>query len=340
MAIALDSTGRTYAAGYVAATDTTHDFAVWQLASPVPARGVILGSRSRDTAVAVAVGGDGNVYVAGHMDMGATGPDIAVVSFDTSLFSQRWLYSYDHAGGMDQAQALLCGRDGNVYVAGFGFLADSAGVAFIVVSLTGGGQFRWVYSDTGGRGAALNVASGLAEDSDGNIYACGQLAGTESTHMDAAVVSLTANGGERWRYLCAGPDTAADYFGSITFGPDGNLYASGTTGDPPNCDWLVVSLTAAGAIAEERQTPVAIRHSSSATLFRDRISLRLGSRPLSPAPRLVTLRDAAGRTVLAALIAPGASQVELAGPEISRLAPGCYFLDVGRGAARLKLVKP
>lgn len=251
MAIALDSTGRIYLAGYEAFPERNHHFTVWQLDWP-GAIGLTLGTRSRDTAVAVAVGSDGNVYAAGHMDMGATGPDVAVISFDTSRnFTQRWFYSYDYAGGIDQTHALLCGRDGNVYVAGFGFLADSAGVAFIVLSLTGGGQFRWVYSDTGGRAAAFNAASGLAEDTDGNLYVCGTLAGTESTHMDAVVTSLTSEGGLRWRYMYARPDTGSDNFSSITFGPDGNLYACGTTGDPPNSDWIVVGLNTSGGVADE-----------------------------------------------------------------------------------------
>jgi hypothetical protein len=338
MAIALDSSGHTYAAGYVAATDTTRNFSVWQLAPPDSARGLTLASRSRDTAVAVAVGSDGNVYAAGHMNMGATGSDIAVVSIDTNLFSQRWFYSYDHAGGMDRVQALLCGRDGNVYVAGFSFLADSVGVAFIVLSLTGDGQFRWVYSDTGGRAAAFNVASGLAEDADGNVYACGMLAGTESTRMDAVVTSLTSGGGLRWRYLFAGPDTVADNFGSIAAGPDGNLYACGTTGDPPNSDWVVVSLTASGAVAEPR-TETSEPAFRATTLFRDRIALYPPG--FAAAEATARLRDVAGRTVLAQRARVSSGRVLLDEPALAMLGPGAYFLelDLGTRSVWFKVVK-
>lgn len=339
MAIAMDSAGRIYLAGYAAYPEQNHHFAVWQLDWP-GAIGLTLGTRSRDTAVAVAVGSDGNVYAAGHMDMGATGPDIVVISLDTSLnFSQRWFYSYDHAGGIDQTQALLCGRDGNVYVAGLSFLADSAGVAFIVLSLTGDGQFRWVYSDTGGRAAAFNIASGLAEDADGNIYACGTLAGTESTHMDAVVTSLTASGERRWRYLFAGPDTVADNFSSIAFGPDGNLYACGTTGDPPNSDWVVVSLTTAGAVAE-RQTADGIRHTASAvTVFRDRIALH--PRGFGTAEVTVRLRDVTGRTVLAQRARVSSDRLVLDDPALAMLSPGAYFLELAAGTRSVwfKIVK-
>jgi hypothetical protein len=324
----------------VADTDTTRNFAVWQVSPPDYARGLVLGSRSRDTAVAVAVGSDGNVYAAGHMDMGATGPDIAVISLDTSLFSQRWFYSYDHAGGMDQARALLCGSDGNVYVAGCCFLADSAGVAFIVLSLTGGGQFRWVYADTGGHAAAFNVAGGLAEDTAGNIYACGMIAGTESTHMDAVVTSLTAGGDLRWTYRYARPDTGSDYFGSIAMGPDGNLYACGTTGDPPDCDWLVVSLTAAGAVSELR--PVRAEPGlRAATFFNDHIAIR-GLPPHGDGRQglAVRLYDATGRIVAQGPLTRRTTGAEFSSPELASLPAGFYLLDLGSGRARLKTVKP
>ena len=337
MAIALDSGGLVYAAGYLTQRDSTQNFSVWQLALPDSAQGVILTTRSRDTAIAVSVGIDGNVYAAGHMDTDSTGPDIAVVSIDTGPLSPRWLYTYDYAGGMDHAQAMLCGNDGNIYVAGYGFLPESSGVAFIVLSVTADGDLRWAFADTGAHAAALNVAAGLAQDAVGNIYACGQLAGSESTRMDAAVISLTPQGAERWRYLYAGPDTVGDNFGSIALGPDGNLYACGTTGDPPNADWLVVSLTESG-VAIGLRTPQAELSAQAPTFFHDRIAVRVS--PALARSLDVRLYDAAGRIVARQTFTPKGGYVTFGGRELARLAPGCYFLDLGSGLSRLKLMKP
>jgi hypothetical protein len=198
------------------------------------------------------------------MDRGATGADIAVMPFDTAGMARGWVYFYDHARQMDQARAILYGPDRNIYVAGFSVLSDSGGTGFVVLSLTSGGQFRWAYVDTGGRAAALNMCGDLAADEAGNIYACGMLAGTETTHTDAAIVSLTSGGSVRWKYLYARPDTGMDYFGSIACGPDGNPYACGTTGDPPAAaDWIIVSLSSSGAVLEERHSPIAVRQQPS-----------------------------------------------------------------------------
>ena len=337
MAIALDPSGPVYAAGYMAQPDSTQNFSVWQLMMPDSAQGVILGGSRDDAAVAVSVGKDGSIYAAGNMDMGSTGPDIAVVSMDANPFSLGWVYTYDYAGGKDHAQAMLCGNDGNIYVAGYGSLPESAGVAFIVLSVTRDGDFRWAFADTGARAAALNLAAGLAQDASGNIYACGQLAGSKSTRMDAAVISLTPAGAERWRYLYAGPDTVGDNLASIALGPDGNLYACGTTGDPPNADWLVVSLAEDGTGVELR-TPRTELPAHAATFFRDRITVQLS--PALTRDLNSRLYDAAGRSILKQTLTPHDGCVTLDSPELARLAPGCYFLDVGQGHNRLKLVKP
>jgi hypothetical protein len=271
------------------------------------------------------------------MDMESTGPDIAVVSIDTAPLSPRWLYTYDYAGGIDHAQAMLCGNDGNIYVAGYGSLPESPGVAFIVLSVTRDGDFRWAFADTGAHAGALNVAAGLAQDASGNIYACGQLAGSESTRMDAAVISLTPGGAERWRYLYAGPDTVGDNFGSIALGTDGNLYACGTTGDPPNADWLVVSLSEDGTGVELRRQGTGLP-AHAATFFRDRIAVLVS--PALAHSLDVRLYDATGRSIIKRTLSPHKGCVTLDSPELASLAPGCYFLDLGPGLPRLKLVKP
>ncbi len=256
-AIALDSSGSLYPAGYVCSTDTTRDFIVAKVSdSGTTDWEYRLDRSSYDTAVAVTVGSNGRVYAAGHVNNVATGADIAVVSVNTDSVADNWTYYYDYGGQMDQAQAILYGPDGNVYVSGLGVLSDSGGTAFIVISLTGTGQFRWVYADTGGHAAAFNIAGEMAADDAGNIYACGMLAGTETTYTDAAVVSLTSAGALRWKYLYAGPDTVRDNLGSIVFGPDGHLYACGTTGDPPNSDWIVIALNTSGGVAEEFHAPL------------------------------------------------------------------------------------
>jgi hypothetical protein len=120
----------------------------------------------------------------------------------------------------------------------------------------------------------------------------------------------------RWKYLYARPDTGMDYFGSIACGPDGNLYACGTTGDPPAAaDWIVVSLSSSGAVLEERRSSVAGRHQPSIT--RELLAAdieRMTSR----------LFDVSGRRVRAA----------------GRLASGVYLVGTPVAGRRVLVVRP
>lgn len=337
LAIASDGKGTAYAVGYLCRNDTTQNFAVCKFSPTMSSYGSLPGN-SRDTGIAVALGADGRLYAAGHMDRGATGADIAVTRFDTANMARGWIHFYDHARQMDQARALLCGSDSNTYVAGFSVLSDSGGVAFLVFSLDDRGQLRWVYADTGAHAAAFNIASGLASDEAGNIYACGILAGTESTRMDAAVVSLSSGGALRWKYTYARSDTGMDNLGSIACGPDGHLYACGTTGDPPNSDWLVVSLTATGAVREVSTGRPESRF-SVATLLGNAIEVRC-SAPLVE-PLRAALHDASGRAVATFAIQPS-SRMTLRDSRLAELGSGVYMLrlQAGRESAQFKLVKP
>jgi hypothetical protein len=114
-----------------------------------------------------------------------------------------------------------------------------------------------------------------------------------------------------------------DMLGSITRGSSGALYACGLTDDPPNSDWLVVSLDPAPAVAE----PAAAQHREAAvvpTLFWDEIRLS------GAEPEATALFDAAGRVV---------ARGELRGPRLAALPPGVYVLVSGAQRTRLAKVR-
>jgi WD40 repeat protein len=120
-------------------------------------------------------GHDGNLYVGGQDDS-----ILAVISL-TPDGTERWTY---RRPGYDPS-ALLCGPDGNIYVA-----CATRELGFTVVSLTPDGALRWA------RGVSAEmhpVAQALAADRDGNIYACGLLDGI-------SVVSFTPDGVQRWTW--------------------------------------------------------------------------------------------------------------------------------------------
>jgi len=339
MAIAADTRGRSYAAGYLTTSDSTSDFEVVGLDSSGNQFFDIgmVGSRL-DSAVAVTVGPDGWVYAAGHV-FSPSGPDIAVMAVNPDTPAVNWFRTYDFGGVGDMARGVAATSDGNVYVSALTWLPDSAGMAFLVLGIDHEGDLRWTYSDTGLRAMAPNIASGITTDPDGNVYASGMVAGDANTHMDAAVVSLSSAGDLRWRYIYARSDTGMDMLGSIERGPDGNLYACGLTGDPPNSDWLVVSLTAAGAVREIRAGRPESKFSVS-TFLDDVIAVRC-SAPRAE-PLRATLCDASGRLVAALDASSSQVRTEFRDERISRLGSGVYLLrlEAGRESAQFKLIKP
>jgi hypothetical protein len=289
-----------------------------------------------DTAWAMRLSDNGKLYVVGHSNGGATGTDLVVICLNAADGNEEWVYRRDGgSNGFDLGTSIACGPHGEIYAGGM-TMADS-GFSFTVVSLTAQGGEDWVFRDTGGHAQALNIAAALVCDDSGNVYAGGEIAGTESTYTDATVISLARDGAKRWRYDYAGPGRFRDNFGSLARGPDGNIYACGTTGEPPNCDWVVVSLTAAGAVAEP-QTANGIRHTVSATtVFRDNIVVNL-NRPPAPTLRF-RLCDVAGRVVVAGRASASGGRVVLRDPGLARLGTGCYFLTLEPVGVQFKLVK-
>ena len=197
-----------------------------------------------DWAYSTVYGADGNVYAAGFSESTATGRDFTVISL-TSADTERWVYRYNGPGnGADWANSVVYGLDGNVYAAG---VSAGSGTAqdFTVISLTADGEERWVYR-VDGAAHARDEASSIVYGPDGNVYAAGVSTGS-GTSQDFTVISLTADGGERWVHKYDGT-LGADWANSIVYGTDGNLYAAGYSADSlHNRPFAVVSLTAAGA---------------------------------------------------------------------------------------------
>jgi hypothetical protein len=160
---------------------------------------------------------------------------------------------------------------GNVYVAGSfagtldlggGALTSAGALDVLVASYTAAGVLRWAQR-LGGAGA--DSATGLAADSDGNLYLVGGFEGpvsfggdtlTSAGAADVFVVSLSSGGAHRWsrRFGSYGEDVSGGvavdgaanvavtgrFAGSIDFG-GGSLAAEGSS------DGFIATFTGAGA---------------------------------------------------------------------------------------------
>lgn len=270
-----------------------------------------------DYAPRIAVSPAGGVIVAGYTKVDNSTSNLLVVNLSPLTGNREWTYEYSFAGLGDLARDLAFDDAGNIYVTG-GSTSQTTGPDFVVLSLTNGGQERWVDRYAG---PTFSDDYGMAIDvgGDGNIYAFGNSKGT-GYNWDFCAVSLTPTGERRWvhRY-----DAGDDEFVNPQCGlyaADGNIYIGGSgDGGVGGVQMLLESVNPAAGIADQGRTVA--RRVPGATIVRG--TLRLGSGP-------------------AALFAADGSKVrDLAAGEndLGDVAPGAYVVRTGTEARPLRLVR-
>ena len=192
-----------------------------------------------DQAVSMAIGADGNVYAGGHVKQGiGSNGDFAVLSL-TPDGDQRWIYTQPGRNGTgDEASAVVCGPDSNIYAAG---TIGGSGDDFVVLSLSANEEMRWTYTyddSTHGDDHARCMTRGPG----GNLYAAGHAYDDAMGADQLVVVCLTPDGNPLWVYRYANGFSIAL---RIICGADSNLYVAGACTDTGH-DFLVLSLTPQG----------------------------------------------------------------------------------------------
>jgi hypothetical protein len=142
---------------------------------------------SGNGAYSLVYGADGNIYSAGQNTGSDTSSDFTVISL-TAAGAERWVYCYNGPGdGDDWANSIVCGADGNIYVAG-GTYGTGTSADFTIISLTSAGTYQWAYR-TNGPGNGDDHANSLVYGGDGNIYSAG-VSYDSGTYDDFTVISL------------------------------------------------------------------------------------------------------------------------------------------------------
>lgn len=192
---------------------------------------------SHDFANSIAYGSDGYLYSAGSSKYTDWSDNFTVVSLDQNG-AERWIYLYLTPGNTsDVAKSITCGSDGNVYAAG---QSNCCGIFLdlLVISLDANGTERWKYRSDSTTYVWDDVSS-IVYGPDGNLYivgSCDVLGGVG----DFAVLSLDANGNERWLYRRNGSASSIDWAESVVFGPDNRIYACGRSGEMASSDDFIV----------------------------------------------------------------------------------------------------
>lgn len=146
-----------------------------------------------DEAVAVAVDGEGNVFVTGYTADSVTKDDYVTIKYDP-LGNQVWLARYNSPyNNYDAAYDLAVDADGNAYVTGRSARGPTVPYDCLTVAYDPAGETLWAHRYDGpARGN--DVARCVAVDAQGNVYVAGMSEGS-GTGYDIVTIKCVQGGG-------------------------------------------------------------------------------------------------------------------------------------------------
>jgi len=263
-AIAVDGGGNVYVTGASDGISTSYDYATIKYGANGSREWVARydgPGNQLDSPTAIAMDGDGNVYVTGHSN-GVSSEfdhdfDYATIKYDTNG-KPKWVTRYSSPEGSDDMPVgLAVDGFGNVYVAGRSqgetdyenstvikydadgnciwtrrfdgtayaiALDDSANVyvtGTVTIKYDSDGNRKWVTRSSG-------VTSSIAVDGTGNVYVAGYMERT-SSGFDYIMVKYDANGSRKWVKRYNGPGNGSDFAHAIALDGAGNVYVTGVS---------------------------------------------------------------------------------------------------------------
>src|SRR4030067_1282624 len=171
-ALAVDDSGNVYVTGESVGSGSSYDYVTIKYS----ANGDTLWARryngpanDYDVATAIAVDGDGNVYVTGH-SWGGLSTDFATVKY-TPNGDTLWVRRYNGPGNLgDGGSALAVDDSGSVYVTGISWNGTSSD--YTTIKYAPNGDILWVRLYNG-LGNDYDVATALGVDGRQNVYVTG-----------------------------------------------------------------------------------------------------------------------------------------------------------------------
>ncbi|KPL14551.1 hypothetical protein AMJ74_03180 [candidate division WOR_3 bacterium SM1_77] len=181
-----------------------------------------------DQAYAIAMDGDGNVYVTGKSEGTGTNFDFLTIKYHSDGVEQ-WTARYNNpaGNGWDIAYALAVDSSGNVYVTGESY-DPSTYYDCVTVKYDSLGVQQWAqrYSYEGNwsdEGQAITV------DDTGNVYVTGRSVST-TTSWDYATMKYSTSGIQQWATRYHGMSNYDDEPTGIALDDSGNVYVTGKSG--------------------------------------------------------------------------------------------------------------
>ncbi len=197
-------------------------------------------------ASAIAVDNSGDIYVAGYMQ-GMTNSSAVLLKYN-STGSLLWTDSWGGPSGQTEANGLVLGPSGAIYLTGYTSGFGSQG-ALLLLKFFVNGSFGWARSWSG---APYDSGAGVALDSLGNIYITGTADNYGGGPGHVAVLKFSPSDALLWARTWGGANgnygtgVAVDSTG-IYVGGSENCYFSSAT-----CNAFIMKLNSTGGLVFQK----------------------------------------------------------------------------------------
>jgi len=200
----------------------------------------------QDRATALAVDGQGNVYVTGLSYSDETELDYATIKYDAAG-NRLWVRRYNGPADEDDvAQAIAVDSQGNVYVTGRSYGSDDIRYDYATIKYDTDGNRQWVRRYNG-PGRFVDCPTALAVDDQGNVYITGRSYGSDDILYDYATIKYDTDGNRLWVKRYNGPGNGSDWAMALALDSQGNVYVTGLSyGAGTNLDYATIKYDPAG----------------------------------------------------------------------------------------------
>jgi hypothetical protein len=250
LAVAIDASGNTYAAGYATGDTTGWDFAVLKYNSSGSRQWVgTYSTMDEDYVAAIAIDASGNVYAAGSSGSPYTMSwDYVTARYNASTGDTAWVRRMNGtADEDDEVRAMAVDNGGNVIVTG-GSTNSGTGVDYTTVKYSAAGETLWVRRYNG-TASGTDWAHAVAVDASNNVYITGSSQDT-ATDMDYVTIKYDVSGNQQWVARYDGPAHSFDEARAIAVDASGNVYVTGgSIGSGTRSDYATVRYDASGTEA-------------------------------------------------------------------------------------------
>lgn len=177
---------------------------------------------SQESANALAIDADGNIYVTGT-GKGVGDNDIYTVKYNKDGV-EKWVRTFAGPGASyDNPVAISTTAKGKVVISGVGLVGSDTNILTAQYSASGAFEWSAFYSSPGDHSESVNA---MAVDPDGNIFLAGRLVGDGN---DFGVIKYDRLGNEKWvRKVKGALSEGSDDARAISVDSDGDIVAFGS----------------------------------------------------------------------------------------------------------------